>query len=97
MVAILGLATGIYHQSRVNVMLQQRVERGESQMEGFGAAIARASEQALRARDLEALRKEFGGRLATNAERLAALEKRSGASARVIAETMSSILFLQGA
>ena len=96
-IAIVALAAGVYHQGQKNRSLQERIERSESQLDEFSTAIARASEQALRARDLEALRREFGGRLATNAERLAALEKRLGASARVIAQTMPSVFFLQGA
>ena len=51
----------------------------------------------MRPSDLEALRQELGRRLTSDAERLAALEQRSQASARVIAESMSSVVFLQGA
>jgi len=47
--------------------------------------------------DLKALRQELGHQLSSTAERLADLERRSQASARVIAESMSSVVFLQGA
>jgi S1-C subfamily serine protease len=46
--------------------------------------------------DLNGLRQELGHRLSAAAERLALLEERSGASARVIASAMRSIIFLQG-
>ncbi len=44
-----------------------------------------------------ALRTEIGTELTSAAERLEALEKRSQASARVIAGSVSSVVFLQGA
>ncbi|HXV30407.1 MAG TPA: serine protease, partial [Sinorhizobium sp.] len=47
--------------------------------------------------DLQELREELGGRLSSNAERLAALERRSLASGRVIAGSVPSVVFLQGA
>ena len=96
-IAILALAALAYQQSRSNALLQQRIESGVARLDSFAAAIARAGEQALRPSDLEALRQELGRRLTLDAERLAALEQRSRASARVIAESMSSVVFLQGA
>ena len=95
-IAVFSLGILAIHQSRVNVMLQQRVEQGDARMERFAAAIAQAAEKALRASDLEALRQELGQRLSSAAERLAVLEERSEASTRVIAQSMSSVLFLQG-
>ncbi len=96
-IAILALVALAYQQSRLNALLQQRIESGAARLDSFAAAIAHAGEQALRPSDLEALRQELGRRLTSDAERLAALEQRSGASARVIAESMSSVVFLQGA
>lgn len=96
-IAILALAAFAYYQVRVNALLQQRIESGAARLDSFAGAISRAREQALRPADLEALRQEFGGRLASTAERLAALEKRSRAAARVIADSISSVVFLQGA
>jgi S1-C subfamily serine protease len=96
-IAILVLATLTYQQSRLNALLQQQIERSSARLDSFAAAIARAGEQALRPSDLEALRQELGRRLTTEAERLSALERRTGASARVIAESMPAVIFLQGA
>jgi len=95
--AIVALAALAYQQNRLNVLLQQRIERGATRLESFAGALARAREAALTPSDLKALRQELGRRLSSTAERLADLERRSQASARVIAESMSSVVFLQGA
>ncbi len=95
--AITALAALAYQQDRLNVLLQQRIERGATLLESFAGALASAREEALTPSDLKALRQELGPRLSSNAERLALLERRSQASARVIAESMSSVVFLQGA
>ena len=95
--AIVALAALAYQQNRLNVLLQQRIESGATRLESFAGALARAREEALTPSDLKALRQELGRRLSSTAERLADLERRSQASARVIAESMSSVVFLQGA
>ncbi len=95
--AIVALAALAYQQFRLNVLLQQQIERSASRLESFAAALARAREEALTPGDLKTLRQELGPRLSSNAERLAALERRSGAGARVIAASMPSVVFLQGA
>ena len=96
-IAIIALAALTYQQNRLNSLLQQRIASSAARFDGFAAAITRAGKQALRPSDLERLRQEFGRRLKSDAERLAALEKRSQASARVIAESMPSVVFIQGA
>ena len=95
--AIVSLATLAYQQNRVNVLLQQRIESGAARLESFAGALARAKEDALTPQDLQALRQELGRGLSSNAERLAALERRSLANERVIAGSMASVVFLQGA
>jgi S1-C subfamily serine protease len=95
--AIVSLATLAYQQNRVNVLLQQRIESSATRLESFAGALARAKEDALTPQDLQALRQELGRGLSSNAERLAALERRSLASGRVIAGSISSVVFLQGA
>jgi S1-C subfamily serine protease len=95
--AIVALGALAYQQNRLNVLLQQRIESGATELESFAGALTRAKEEALTPNDLKALRQELGHRLSSNAERLADLERRSQASARVIAESMSSVVFLQGA
>ncbi len=95
--AIVALVAVAYQQNRLNVLLEQRIESGATRLESFAGALARAGEEALTPKDLQALRQELGRRLSSNVERLAALERRSQASARVISGSMSSVVFLQGA
>ena len=94
--AIVALGALAYQQNRLNVLLQQRIERGVARLESFAGALARAKEEALTPGDLETLRQELGHRLSSNVDRLAVLEQRSQASARVIAESKSLVVFLQG-
>ena len=96
-VAILALAALTYQQNRLNTLLQQRFETDISRLDSIAGALARAREEALTPSDLKALRQELRQGLSSNTERLAALEQRSQASARVIAASMPSIVFLQGA
>jgi serine protease Do len=94
--AILALATLAYQQHRLNSLLHQQIQRGANQIETFAGALARARSEALNMNDLKSLRRELDNRLSSNTERLASLERRSKASARVISESMPSVLFLQG-
>jgi serine protease Do len=96
-IAVIVLAAVTYQQSRLNALLQQQITNSSARLDAFAAAIARAGEQALRPSDLDALRRDLAGEMSLNAERLAALEKRSRASARIISESAPSVLFLQGA
>lgn len=96
-IAVFVLAALTYQQYRLNLLLQQRIESGAARLDSFAAAMARAGEQALRSSDLDALRLELANRLSSTAERLAALEQRSRANARVIAQSLPSVVFLQGA
>jgi S1-C subfamily serine protease len=95
--AIVALGALAYQQNRLNILLEQRIERGVTRLEGFAGALARAREEALTPSDLKSLRQELGRQLLSNVERLAVLEQRSKASARVIAASKSSVVFLQGA
>ena len=95
-VALFMLAAVAYQQTRINKLLHEQIEAGTSQIESFSRTLARTSEQALTPEDLETLRLELGKGLITTAERLSELERLSTASARVIAQSKSSIVFLQG-
>lgn len=94
-IAFLGILT--FLQIRSTNLLQEQVQRDASRLEGFANALTRARQEALRPSDLNALRMELGGRLSAAGDRLAALEERSDASARVIATAVPSVVFLQGA
>ena len=95
--AIVVLATVAYQQNRLNVLLQQGIDSSVTRLDSFARALARGRDDALTPNDLQALRQDLGRRLSSDAERLAALEQRSLASGRVIAASMSSVWFLQGA
>lgn len=91
---VLGVLT--YQQSRISSLLQQRIDSGSAQLEDFSRTLARTREEALTPSDLEALRIELGQRVDTATGRLEELERRSTASARIIAESADSVVFLQG-
>jgi len=95
--AIVILAAAAFHQSRSNDRLKQQVDSDALRLESFASALARARQEALRPGDLNALRQELSHHLSAATERLAVLEERSEASARIIASAMKSIVFLQGA
>ncbi len=96
-VAALSLLAAVaYQQSRINKLLHKQIEAGTSQIERFSRTLARTNEQALTPEDLETLRQELGKGLTTTAERLSELERLTTASARVIAQSRASIVFLQG-
>lgn len=96
-VAIGVLAALVHQQYRMNVLLQQQIEIGYSQLDEFARTLFRTREEALAPGDLEALRLEIGKRGILYEERLVELERKAGASARVIAQSVSSVVFLQGA
>ena len=97
LLAILGFTTLAWFQYQLNLKLEQRIESSASRLEGFAGVLIRAREEALTPGDLKALSQEIGQRLSVTAERLAELERLSTASGRVIAGSIPSVVFLQGA
>ncbi len=95
--ALVMLAAVAYQQSRINTLLHKQIDAGAAQVESFSRTLARTTEQALTPADLEVLRHELAKGLVTTAERLSELERLSTAGARIIAQSRSSIVFLQGA
>ncbi len=95
LIAIVAFTALAYQQHRLNTRLQQSIESGAARLDNVAAALARTRNEALRPSDLTTLRQELGQRLSSHVERVEALEQRSRASARVIAESMSSVAFLQ--
>lgn len=96
-VALLALTYLVYTQYRTIEGIEARIERGNVELEGVAAALAKSRDEALRPSDLTALREELSQRVTLNVERLEVLERHSGAAARVIAAAQPSIAFLQGA
>ncbi len=76
--------------------LEQQVASSAERLESFSATLARARSEALRPSDLKRLRQEMAAGLTTAADRLAALEASSHASATAIAAARGSVVFLQG-
>jgi serine protease Do len=96
-IALLGLTFAVYQQGRVSSLIQERIASDTERIEDFAAALTRTRDEALRPGDLIALREEVATRLTSASDRLEALEQRSQASARVIANSLPSVVFLQGA
>ena len=94
--ALVGLAALSWYQNRQNVHLEQQIKSSANRLEGITAVLTRAREEALTPSDLKAVRQELAQRLSSHTERLTELERRSTANNRVIAQSSSSVLFLQG-
>ncbi len=77
--------------------LQKHLESDGQRLDAFSSVLTRTREETLHPGDLIELRKEINQNLTSASERLAALEARSGASARVIRSAAASVVFLQGA
>jgi S1-C subfamily serine protease len=95
-VAIVVLAAVTVELGRINLQLQQQLKGEAERLEAVANALTRARKEALSPGDLNALRRELSHRLAAATERLAVLEERTEASARIIAGAVPSIVFLQG-
>ncbi len=90
------LTTLAYKQYQVNQLLQLELEKGASQLDAFAKSLAQTQETALTPSDLEALRLELNPSVEAHEKRLAELEKRWAAGRRAIAQSSSSVIFLQG-
>ncbi|MDH3667862.1 MAG: serine protease [Paracoccaceae bacterium] len=92
--AVLGWL--LYNQYQITQQMGAQIERGSAQLERVSSALAKSRAEALRPGDLAALREELGQRMTSSVARLEALEQRFGATARVIAQSVPAIAFLQG-
>ncbi len=95
--SLLGLAFVGYLQYQSNQLLQARLEEEAMRIEGVVASLAQTRQESITPGDLRALRHELNLQLTTHTERLADLERRSEAAARVIAKSFRSVVFIQGA
>lgn len=82
-------------QYRSDIALQHSVQEDALRLEAVAVALVETRQDALGAAELATLRNEFDLQLQTNAERLSSLERRLGASARVISGSAASVAFLQ--
>ena len=95
--AIVGLGLLAYQQQQLNELLKMDIETAAAQLDSVATALVNTQNEALRASDLASLRESLEQRVTSNITRLEELELRSTASARVIADSSASIVFLQGA
>lgn len=96
LLALAVLAIGVYGQYRASQRLADEIESRDLQVETIAAALAEARRDAIRESDLEELSLDLRARMQATSERLQTLEARSGAAARIIAQTAGSVAFLQG-
>lgn len=94
---LIALTTFVALQYRSDQLIRQSIQEESARIEALAIALAEARQEALTLNELATLREQLDLQLSTNTERLALLERRLGASARVISETTSSVIFLQGA
>ncbi|MBS9717737.1 trypsin-like peptidase domain-containing protein [Pseudohalocynthiibacter aestuariivivens] len=91
------LTTFVAWQYRSDILLQQSIQEEALRLEVIASTLAETRQEALTASELATLREQLDLQLNTNAERLSVLERRLGASARVISDSTASVAFLQGA
>lgn len=94
--AIVGLGFLAYQQQQLNKLLQRDIETAAVQLDSVAAALVNTQKEALRASDLTPLRESLEQSVTSNVTRLEELELRSTATARIIAESSASVVFLQG-
>lgn len=95
LIAIAALVAFALSQNRNAKLLEERVAAEAARLESIATSLAKTREEALHPADLNALRSEMDERVVSNLERLAALERRSAATTRIIREATSSVAFLQ--
>jgi serine protease Do len=94
--AIVGFGFLAFQQQQLNNLLRKDIESATAQLDSVATALINAQKEALRTSDLEALRENLEQRVTSNLSRLEQLELRSTASARVIAQSSASVVFIQG-
>ena len=96
LIAIAALAAFSYQQWQISGQLQRSLVQSAEQLEGVAMSLDRARKEALRPSDLNSLSDELGLRVSSNIDRLEALERRSSAGARVVADANALVVFIQG-
>ncbi len=94
--AIVALGFLAYQQQQLNKLLQKDIESAAVQLDSVATALVNTQNEALRASDLAQLRESVEQSVTSNITRLEELELRSTATARVIADSSASVVFLQG-
>jgi S1-C subfamily serine protease len=94
LVLLLLSSVTILHRS---LRLEERLTTEEHRVTGLAELLQHSESRAISRTDLAVARSELEGRLAATVDRVAALEARSDAAGRTIANASRSIVFLQGA
>ena len=96
-IVLVVLTTFVALQYQNDRRIEQSIQEEARRLEAIATALAETQQTALTAQELATLRDQLDLQLSTNADRLALLERRLGASARVIRTSTASVAFLQGA
>ena len=96
-VALIALTIFVTGQYRNDIEIQRTLREDALRIEVIASTLAEAREEALTATELATLSDQLELRLVTSADRLSELERRLGASGRVISDSTASVAFLQGA
>jgi serine protease Do len=94
-VPIIMLITSVIMIHR-SLLIEERLTKEEQRVAGLAELLEHTERRALSQTDLAVARLELEGRLSATADRVAALEARSDAAGRTIANASRSIVFLQG-
>ncbi|WP_170426890.1 trypsin-like peptidase domain-containing protein [Ruegeria arenilitoris] len=94
LLVIAGFGYLLYQNDR---RLADSIEQESRKIEAVAVMLAQTREDALTPDDLASLRDAFENQVLSTEQRLGTLEQRAGASTRVIAASIRSVAFLQGA
>lgn len=94
---LVALTAFVTWQYRSGIRIEQTLQQEALRLEAIAIALAETRQDALGVDEFAVLRDQLDLQLSTNADRLDLLERRLGASARVIGESTASVAFLQGA
>ena len=92
-IVLVVLTTFVALQWRSDQLIQESIKAEALRLEAISTALAETRQQALSAEELETLRDQLDMQLSSNTERLTQLERRLGASARVIRRPSTPLLF----
>ena len=96
-VVLMALTAFVAWQYRSGVLMQRTLQEDALRLEVIASTLAETREEALSATELAELREQLELQLVTSTDRLSVLERRLGASGRVISDSTASVAFLQGA
>ncbi|UWR12425.1 S1 family peptidase [Sulfitobacter mediterraneus] len=96
-VVLMALTLFVAWQYRSDILIARTMQQEALRLEVIASTLAETREEALTSTELATLREQLELQLVTSADRLSVLERRLGASGRVINGSIASVAFLQGA